>query len=76
MFASFWTTSVLSLLLLRPGCAADQEPLTTGTDSPLDSNFDNLVQNVLDHWHVPGLAIAVVHREDTHAKVACQDGFC
>ncbi|PWY72783.1 penicillin-binding protein [Aspergillus eucalypticola CBS 122712] len=38
------------------------------TASPLDEQFKTLVQETLDHWHVPGISIAVVDGDNTWAK--------
>ena len=48
---------------------AQQVPLTDTTISPFTANFDKLVSQELDHWHTPGLAIAVIDGEDTFSKV-------
>lgn len=46
-----------------------QEPLLESSSNPLSPQFDTLVQQTLDHFHVPGLSIAVVDGNDTFAKV-------
>ncbi|OJJ44925.1 hypothetical protein ASPZODRAFT_134350 [Penicilliopsis zonata CBS 506.65] len=38
------------------------------SNNPLDEEFDQLVQEQLDLWHVPGLSIAVVDGDQTWAK--------
>lgn len=35
---------------------------------PFDEEFDRMVEETLQHWHVPGLSVAVVHGDDTFAK--------
>lgn len=37
---------------------------------PFDEEFDRMVEETLQHWHVPGLSVAVVHGDDTFAKVS------
>lgn len=37
--------------------------------SPLDSEFEEFVNEKLAEWHVPGLAIAVVHEDQTFSQV-------
>jgi hypothetical protein len=37
--------------------------------SPLDSRFEEKVNEALAHFHVLGLAVAVVHKHKTYAKV-------
>ena len=38
-------------------------------NDPLDTEFDNLVNDTIANWHVPGLSIAVVSGEEVFAKV-------
>jgi CubicO group peptidase (beta-lactamase class C family) len=38
--------------------------------SPFSSKFDDLVQGLLQAWHVPGLAIAVIDGASTFSKVS------
>ncbi|KAL1641815.1 hypothetical protein SLS58_005857 [Diplodia intermedia] len=35
---------------------------------PFDEEFDRMVKETLEHWHVPGLSVAVVHGDTTFAK--------
>ena len=37
--------------------------------NPLNAEFDNLVNEIIADWHVPGLSIAVVSGEQVFAKV-------
>lgn len=46
----------------------DREPL-----SPFTPEFDALVMENLNHWHVPGLSVAVVDDDETFSKVRCSD---
>ncbi len=55
--------------LLAPVYGAQQEPLADSTSSPFTASFNDLVNQNLDNWHTPGLAIAVIHGEDTFSKV-------
>ncbi len=48
---------------------AQQIPLTDHTASPFTESFDKLVNQNLEKWHTPGLAIAVIQGEDTFSKV-------
>lgn len=59
--------SLVSLPVVTLG--VQQMPLADQTSSPFTSSFDKLVSQNLDHWHTPGLAIAVIHGEDTFSKV-------
>lgn len=36
---------------------------------PFSADFDDFVEGLLKEWHAPGLAIAVVHENQTWAKV-------
>jgi hypothetical protein len=38
-------------------------------DNPLNSDFETLVEETLTHWHVPGVAVAVLDGPNTYAKV-------
>ncbi|KUJ14891.1 putative penicillin-binding protein [Mollisia scopiformis] len=38
------------------------------SDGPLDKKFENLVEETLELWHVPGISLAVVDGEKTFAK--------
>jgi hypothetical protein len=40
------------------------------SQSPLNIEFDTLVQELLQTWHVPGLAIAVINGASTFSKVS------
>ena len=42
------------------------------TDTHLTEEFHRLVTTSMDDWHVPGLAIAVIHEDKVDTKVgAC-----
>lgn len=62
-----YVSSLVSLPVVTLG--VQQMPLADQTSSPFTSSFDKLVSQNLDHWHTPGLAIAVIHGEDTFSKV-------
>ncbi|KAJ5752867.1 Beta-lactamase-like protein [Penicillium odoratum] len=60
----------LPLTLIFPGLALAevlqqplQEPNQSTSLSPLNADFDNKVKWALDHFNIPGLAVAVVHGE-------------
>lgn len=55
--------------LLAVANAIRQVPLTRPASSPFTASFDKLVSENLDHWHTPGLAIAVIDGDDTFSKV-------
>ena len=63
------------LFLLWPSCGALQVPFlgesNSSPKSPFSKEFDGLAADLLERWHVPGLAIAVVDGEDTFSKVSC-----
>ena len=60
-----------SLLIL--GCASSlptaQLPLIETQQSPLNASFDELVEDLLQHFKVPGLSIAVIDNGTTFTKV-------
>jgi hypothetical protein len=37
---------------------------------PLDRNFEKLVNETLELWHVPGVSVAVIDGENTWTKVS------
>lgn len=41
--------------------------------SPLDRDFEDLVQRTMEKWHIQGLAIAVVDGDKTWTEVCNQD---
>jgi len=38
-------------------------------NNPFDPSFDSFVDSLMKSWHIPGLAIAVVHENKTWSKV-------
>ncbi|TKX21021.1 hypothetical protein C1H76_6561 [Elsinoe australis] len=56
----------------QTGCLAQQIPLTDDSDydkyEPFTSEFNTYVEDIIDQWNTPGLAISVVHGQDTFAK--------
>ena len=48
---------------------AYQIPLTVPDASPFTPDFDKLVVDTLDHWHTPGISIAVIDGDKTFSKV-------
>ena len=68
-----WCFSLLSFSLSLHSASARgnrlQEPFSDSSSNPWSPQFDTLVQQTLDHFHVPGLSIAVVDGNDTFAKV-------
>ncbi|KAG6995715.1 hypothetical protein G7Y79_00042g078200 [Physcia stellaris] len=47
----------------------EQIPLNGRERSPFSREFNDLVSSILDHWHVPGLSIAIVDNNSTCSKV-------
>ena len=68
---------MLKMLLTQAGCflgfsalvGAYQIPLTAPDASHFTPDFDKLVADTLDHWHTPGMSIAVVDGAKTFHKV-------
>ena len=48
-----------------------RRPITAqqNDDGPLDQEFEKLVNETMELWHVPGVAVAVIDGENTWAKV-------
>ncbi len=61
-------TALLLLFLYRISTAL-QFPLTQKSASPLDGDFNDLVQRTMNYWHVPGLSIAVIDGNGTYSQV-------
>lgn len=65
----FHGAASLVLGLLPLSLAAEQKILGFRKQNPFDKHFDNLVEQTLDQWNVPGIAIAVVDNTDIFAEV-------
>lgn len=50
----------------------DQTPLHEVDHSPFTSDFDKFVIRLMNDWHVPGLAIAIVNGNETYSKVCVE----
>ena len=53
----------------EPRSAASGAPADGHNASPFTKDFDTLVEELLEEWHVPGIAIAVVDGDETWTKV-------
>jgi hypothetical protein len=49
----------------------EKKPISGSSEDPqiFDEAFDALAKEALDFYHVPGLAIGVIHKGKTYAKV-------
>jgi hypothetical protein len=66
--------SFLSLLqFLSFGFAAEQKVLKGGKTNPLNEDFEKLVHETLELWHVPGIAIGVVDGDLEWSQVSISD---
>ena len=66
--------SLLSLLQILPfGFAAEQKVLKGGKTNPLNEDFEKLVHETLELWHVPGIAIGVVDGDSEWSQVSISD---
>ncbi len=50
--------------------SAIQEPLHARDKSPFNTDFDHLASRLLDDWHTPGIAIAVIDGNRSFCKVS------
>lgn len=54
-------------------CSSRAGQIVLGSDqtesSPFNSGYDKFIEDLLKEWHVPGIAIAVIHENQTWAKV-------
>ena len=63
-------TVALALVPLSYGLSSQgQTPLHEVDHSPFTSDFDKSVVRLMNDWHVPGLAIAIVNGNETYSKV-------
>ncbi len=53
----------------QPPSGASRVPVDGQNASPFTKDFDALVKELLEEWHVPGIAIAVVDGDETWSKV-------
>ncbi|KAL1885520.1 hypothetical protein Plec18167_001014 [Paecilomyces lecythidis] len=66
-----WSSVFISAELLKFSIASLQQPLTAETNqlqTPFDDVFDNKVEWALDHFHIPGVGIAVVRDNEVFTK--------
>lgn len=65
--------ALFSTLQLSLQHALNQIPLATVVSSytPFSSSFDTRVDELLKEWHTPGIAIGVIHENETWTKVSC-----
>lgn len=72
LFTNFST--LLFLLQFQPfGFAAEQKVLKGGKANPLNEDFEKLVHDTLELWHVPGVAIGVVDGDLEWSQVSTSD---
>ena len=64
-----FSRTLFSLLPLVSGLPAEQKLLQEDSLSPFHADFDKYVLQVLEHFHVPGLSVAVIDGNRTWAKV-------
>lgn len=68
-----WSSVFISAELLKSSIASLQQPLTAEKNqlqTPFDDVFDNKVEWALDHFHIPGVGIAVVRDNEVFTKVS------
>jgi hypothetical protein len=65
------------LLQLLPLCSAlEQKALKNGKVDPLNVEFEKLVHETLELWHVPGVAIGVVDGDSEWSQVRNYEFVC
>lgn len=70
MFSFSLCSVALALVPLSYALSSqDQTPLHEVDHSPFTSDFDKSVVRLMNNWHVPGLAIAIVNGNETYSKV-------
>lgn len=60
-------------MLIPVDIAAEQQRLKDKTASPLNADFEKLVHETLDLWHVPGVAIGIVDGDFEWSKVRLEN---
>jgi hypothetical protein len=69
-------SSLLPLFQFLPfGSAAEQKVLKGGKVSPLNAEFEKLVHETLELWHVPGVAIGVIDGDSEWSQVRIKSSF-
>lgn len=68
----FKSLSIIAFIAFL-ACPSQAGQIVLGPDqtesSPFTSGFDKFVEDLLNEWHIPGIAIAVIHENQTWAKV-------
>lgn len=54
---------------IRPSVSAEDGKQHATKTSPLNADFEKLVYETLDKWHIQGVAVAVVDGDETWAEV-------
>lgn len=66
----------LALWVSHVAAASDPTQKTLlGSSSPFDEEFNAYVHGLLDKWHVPGVAVAVVDGDDIWSEVNFMPGL-
>ena len=64
----------------EPSVGEKQASLKVGETASSNSleveGFEDLIKNTLDEFHTPGIAIAVIHKDNTWAKVGSHATVC
>jgi hypothetical protein len=71
MHQSLIISFIFAMSVQSKSFSAPQLPLQDDleSDTPFHPSFDKFVESLLESWHIPGLAIAVVHENKTWTKV-------
>ena len=74
MFEAF-PSGFFLLFASLAGAKITQKPMIGDFSTPFNTKFDAFVEDTLNHFHVPGLSIAVVDGNQTFAKVLISSYF-
>lgn len=70
----FSNPTLVLISTLLSGCTGQQQiPISTGKtkgNNPLNDDFKNLVEEQMEHWKVPGMAIGVVDGDEMWNSVS------
>lgn len=69
-FALLTNVCALACASTVAAAADTQEPLSS-SDNPFTKDADKFIQDTMQTWHLPGVAVAVIDGNQTFYKVSC-----
>lgn len=59
--------SFIAVIMSSSSIQAQQQPILPVNSNPLNEDFAKYARSIIDHFHVPGLSISVVHNGKIHS---------